>query len=264
MARARLGLAATVLALVAPPAAAAEIVGTPRADAVFTLERNGVLDVLEHAQVHADAPTAATWEVAMQKGELFAEPSLVVAGRRYRPGDGKRRGTFRISRGSSGVRFDWLQPRGAKEIRLGYKLALFGTAYTDVIDLRLPVWESWPAPVDRLTATLKLPRVPRKRAIVWVEPRTAGGRISTTGNEILLRADDVEGRVTLRSVLPRGVLSSVDGLNADPKPGLAAVLAERDSNGRTWWPWVAGAAAIAAFSALVVLRTARSRRPLPR
>ena len=77
----------------------------------------------------------------MQRGELFAQPSLVVDGRRYRAGDGKRPGTFRISRGTRGIRFDWLQPGGAHSVRLGYRLALFGTAYTDVVDLGVPVWE---------------------------------------------------------------------------------------------------------------------------
>jgi hypothetical protein len=264
LARARLAVAVAVLAVAAPAAASAAIVRTPDAHAIFTLEPNGVLDVLQHMRVRADAPTPATWEVAMQPGELFAEPSLVVGGGRYRPGTGRRPGTFRISRGSSGVRFDWLQPRGAQAVRLGYRLALFGTAYTDVIDLHVPVWESWPTPVGRLTAALKLPRAPRRPAIVWVEPRSAGGRIATTGNEILLRADDAGGGVTMRTVLPRSVLDSVDGLDAKPGPGLASVLAERDSNGRTWWPWIAGAAAIAALSLLVVLGTARWRRPLPR
>ena len=46
--------------------------------------------------------------------------------------------------------------------------------------------------------------------------------------------------------------------------GLPSKVAVRDSKDREWWPWLAGAAALAAFSALVVLRTMRSRRPLPR
>ena len=150
---------AAALALASP--AAADITATPDARAVFTLERNGVLGVLERVTVAADAPSAATWQVTMQRGELFAQPSLFVDGRRYHPGDGKRPGTFRISRGSRGVRFDWLQPPGTRPARLGYRLALFGTAYTDVVDLRVPVWESWPTPVGKLTAALKLPRVPK-------------------------------------------------------------------------------------------------------
>jgi len=266
LARARVVLTAAFLLAIVTAPAAATIVRTRTAQAVFTLQPNGVLAVLEHLNVNADAPTPATWQVTMQRGELFAEPSLVVDGRRYRAGDGKRPGTFRISRGSGGVRFDWLQPTGAREVRLGYRLALFGTAYSDVVDLRVPVWESWPTPVGRLTAALKLPRVPRGRAIVWVEPRSVTAGISTAGREIRLSAADVDAdrSVTLRSVLPRGVLTSADGLNVESKPGLPTVLAQREPDSRTWWPWALGAAAIAAVSALVVLRTARSRRPLPR
>ena len=151
MGRALLALALAAGALVLPSPAAADITATPAARGVFTLERNGVLDVLERVSVIADAPTAATWQVTMQRGELFAQPSLYVDGRRYRPGDGKRSETFRISRGSRGVRFDWLQPHGTHTARLGYRLALFGTAYTDVVDLHVPVWESgWPVDVGTL------------------------------------------------------------------------------------------------------------------
>ena len=72
------------------------------------------------------------------EGELFAQPSLVVDERRYRRRRRQAPGTFRISRGTRGIRFDWLQPRGPHSVRLGYRLALFGTAYTDVVDLRVP------------------------------------------------------------------------------------------------------------------------------
>ena len=266
MARARLGLAAAVAVLALPAPAAAELTGTPAVRAVFTLERNGVLDVLERMRVAADAPTRSTWQITMQRGELFAQPSLYVDGRRYWPGEPKRPGRFRISRGSRGVRFDWLQPQGAHSVRLGYRLALFGTAYSDVVDLHVPLWESgWPVDVDVLAAALELPRVPRRKAIVWLEPRT-DAEVSTSGRAIRVRTRDIArgDALTLRTVLPRSVLGAADGLNVVPKPGLAQVLAERRSNGRTWWPWVVAAVAVALVSAAVVLRTARSRRPLPR
>ena len=131
-----------------PAAAAAKLTQVPSAHAVFTLDPDGVLEVLEQLNVGADDPTPATWQVTMQRGELFAQPSLVVDEQRYTPGDGKRPGTFRISRGTRGVRFDWLQPEGVHSVRLAYRLALFGTAYSDVVDLRVPVWErGWPVPV---------------------------------------------------------------------------------------------------------------------
>jgi len=260
-----LAVAAAALALASP--VAAEINATPAVRAVFTLERNGVLGVLERVSVTADKPTPATWQVTMQRGELFAQPSLHVDGRRYRPGDGKRPRTFRISRGSRGVRFDWLQPSGAHAVRLAYRLALFGTAYTDVVDLHVPVWETgWPVDVGTLSAALALPRVPRRNAIVWLEPRAENADVSTAGRAIRVQTRDVGAgdSLTLRAVLPRSVLSAVDGLNVENKPGLEKVLADRTSSGRTWWPWIVAAAAVAVLSAAVVLRTARSRRPLPR
>src|SRR5262249_35066459 len=102
MGRARGALIAAAAALVLPASAAANITGTPAVRAVFALERNGVLDVVERLNVTADAPTPATWQITMQRGELFAQPSLYVDRRRYRPGDPKRPGKFKISRGSRG------------------------------------------------------------------------------------------------------------------------------------------------------------------
>ena len=235
----------------------------PSAQAVFTLESNGVLEVLEHLSVRSEGPTAATWQVTMQRGELFAQPSLVVDERRYRPGDGTQAGTFRISRGTRGIRFDWSEPPGPHSVRLGYRLALFGTAYTDVVDLRVPVWErDWPVPVHSLTAALNLPRVPRGRVIVWIDPRPRGTTVATSGRQIRVRTRDVEAKtpLTLHAVLPRTVLSSVDGVNVEEKPGLAAILAERNGRDRSWWAWALAAGAVLAVSA-VALRTARSRLP---
>jgi len=246
-----------------PASGDAKVVAVPSAQAVFTLQSDGVLGVLEHLSVRADAPTASTWQVTMQRGELFAQPSLVVDERRYRPGDGRQAGTFRISRGTRGIRFDWREPDGVHSVRLGYRLALFGTAYTDVVDLRVPVWErAWPVPVHRLTAALNLPRVPRGRVIVWVEPRTEGTIVATSRRQIRVRAREVEADtpLTLRAVLPRNVLSSVDGVNVKEKPGLAAILAERDGGDRRWWPWALAAGVVLAVSA-VALRTARLRLP---
>ena len=226
-----------------------------------------MLEVLERLRVQADQPTPATWQITMHRGELFAQPSLVLDGRRYRAGDGKRPGTFRISRGTRGVRFDWLQPRGAHSVRLAYRLALFGTAYTDVVDLGVPVWEDgWPVPVGDLTAALNLPRVPQGRTIVWAEPRSQETTIATSRKQIRLTARNVDAEtpVTLHAVLPRNVLTSLDGVTVEPKAGLTAILDERRGNDdRAWWPWALAAAAVIAVSA-VVLRTARSRRPLRR
>jgi len=264
--RARAGVAVAVVALILPAPAATKLTAVPSANAVFAVDRDGVLEVLQHLNVRADAATAATWQVTMQRGELFAQPSLVVDDRRYRPGDGKQAATFLISRGSSGVRFDWLQPSGRHSVLIGYRLALFGTAYADVVDLQVSVWESgWPVPVPRLTAALKLPRLAPGRVIVWTEPRSLETSVATSRRQIRMRARDVpaDTAVTLRTVFPRGVLSSFDGVNVQAKPGLARILAERRGGGRAWWPWVLTAVLAVAVSA-VVLRTVRSRRPLRR
>jgi Predicted membrane protein (DUF2207) N-terminal domain len=266
LARARLAIAIALAALALPAAAEATIVSTSAAHGIFTLQSNGVLGVLESIDVRADGPTPASWEVAMQRGELFAEPSLVVSGRRFRPGNGSTPGTFRISRGKHGVRFDWLQPAGSHSSRLGYRLALFGTAYTDVVDLRVPVWESWPAPVGRLTAALKLPRTPGRRVIVWLEPQSVHAAFSTTGNDVRLGMQNVDANqgITLHAVVPRAVLASTEGLNVEHKPGLATVLAERKGRRQSSWPLLVGGVLLIALTALVVLRTARWRRPPPR
>jgi len=264
--RARAGVAVALLVLAFPAAGGAKLTGVPTAHAVFTLDPDGVLQVLEQMNVRADDPTATTWQVTMQRGELFAQPSLVVDEQHYRPGNGKRPGTFLISRGTRGVRFDWLQPEGMHSVRLGYRLALFGTAYTDVVDLRVPVWErEWPVPVGVLTAALKLPRIPRGRVIVWVEPKSVETAISTSRAQIHMRSRDVPAHtaVTLRAVLPRNVLSALDGVNVEAKPGLDKILDERGGGSRAWWPWVVGGAIVLAVTG-AALGTARSRRLRPR
>ena len=262
MGRARVGLAVAVLACVLPAPAVAKLTDMPTAHAVFTLDADGVLEVLEQLNVRADEPTAATWQVSMRRGELFAQPSLVVDEHRYRPGDGRQSGTFRISRGTRGVRFDWQQPEGMHSVRLAYRLALFGTAYTDVVDLRVPVWErDWPVAVGELTASLKLPRLPRGEVIVWVEPRSLEATFATSGRQIGVRARDVSAHtaVTLRTVLPRNVLSSFEGVNVQSRPGRAEILDERRAGGSAWWPWALVGVAVLAVSA-VALRRARSHR----
>jgi hypothetical protein len=236
----------------------------PSAHVLVTLESNGVLDVLEQVNVRADGPTAAAYEITMRRGELFAQPSIVVNDRRFRAGDGKQAGTFLISRGSRGIRYDWRQPAGPGSVRLGYRLALLGTAYTDVVDLRVPVWErDWEVPVRELTAALKLPRAAHGRVFTWVEPESLDVTITKTRRDVQMRTHDVPARtgVTLRVVFPRKVLSSFSAVNVQAKPGLAGVLADQsDESGHAWWLWGLAAAIALAVSA-VALRTVRSLRP---
>jgi Predicted membrane protein (DUF2207) N-terminal domain len=264
---ARIGLASLlVLAAlaVAAPAAAAGDVGA--AHVIATLEPDGVVDLIQQVTLDGRAPTPARWEVVMQQGELFAQPSLVVNERRFVAGNGRRPGTYRVSRGSRGIRFDWLQPAGAGTARIGYRLALLGTAYSDVVDLRVPVWEGeWPGGVRRLTAALRLPRTARGRTFAWVEPDSLATTVTKTPNEIRMSASRVPEHtpVTLRVVVPRRMLTSLAAVNVRSGPALATILSERDGGGRSWWPWALVAGAAVVLSA-AVLRTARSRRLRPR
>ena len=248
-------------------AAGAAISDVSSAHALITLETDGVLVVIEQIALRADGPTAATWQVTMQQGELFADPSLVVNGRRFRSGNGERAGTLRISRGTRGIRFDWRQPAGVGSARIGYRLALVGTAYTDVLDLRVPVWErDWPARVSRLTATLELQRPAPGRVIVWVEPDDLASTVTATAEDVRLRVTGVpaDTGVTLRAVLPRKVLTSLRAVNVENKAGLQKILRERNGNsGPAWLTWAAAAALALAVSAAVAvgLRTGRWRRP---
>ena len=90
-------LAVALLALaLAATAAAANI---PTANVVLTVEPNGVLDVLENVTLASPSAYVAAQEVSMRKGELFAQPSLVVGGHELRAGTAPTRVTFAVSRG---------------------------------------------------------------------------------------------------------------------------------------------------------------------
>ena len=251
----------------ATTAAASAPVTVPAAHVHLTLEPDGVVDVLEEIDLRAQRPYAARRELSMQEGELFADPSVVVNDRLLSAGDGKTPGTFRVSRGARGIRFDWRQPRGRGSVRLGYRLALLGTAYSDVVDLRVPVWEGdWPAGVQSLTAALKYPRRAHRRVFAWVEPESLDSTVTKTRREVRTRTAAIpEGkRVTLRVVFPRDVLDSVAGLKVEKKAGLASILADRN-DGPGWWPWALGGALLLVLAvSAVALRTARSRPPRPR
>jgi hypothetical protein len=257
-------VAAAYLSVAAP----AHTVTIPAAHVFVTLEPDGEVYVLEDVQLRTSKPLDARREVSMQQGELFAEPSVVVDGRPFHGGDGRSPGTFRVARGSRGIQLEWRQPGGASSVRLGYRLALLGTAYTDIVDVDVPVWEpDWPAGPTVFTATARLPRAAHGRVYAWADPGSPASMVTTSRRGARLTARNVpEGkRVTLHVVFPRSVLSSVAGTNVKGKPGLKSVLARRHSGGRTSWPWIAaGAAAVVLLVSAFALRTARRRRPQPR
>ena len=118
-------------------------------------------------------------------------------------------------------------------VRLGYRLALFGTAYTDVVDLRVPVWErEWPVPVRVLTAALKLPRIPRGRVIVWVEPRSVDTAISTSRAQIRLRSRGRSGAHG-RDAARRSAAEGAQRVRRRQRGSEAR--ARHDSRRAAWW-----------------------------
>ena len=264
MGRAGAALAAALLALALLPSARAAVTDVRTVHVVATLEPDGVLDLLHRLDVAASAPPDTEWEVTMRQGELFAEPSLHVNGQRYVAGDGRRAGTFRISRGRRGVRFEWPQPPGPGGVRLAYRLALLGTAYSDVVDLRVPVWDGdWPVDVRELTAVLRLPSSPSGRVFAWIESASRRATIERAGRNVRLRMRDVPGddAVTLHVVFPRSVLSSSSGVTVEEGKGLASILADRRGDENVpLWTWVLVGALVLVVSA-AALRTAQRRRP---
>ena len=259
-------LALTVVALALPTQAGA--LTLPRAQVHVTLESNGVLDVLERVTVESQTSFVGSREISMLRGELFAAPSVVVDGRAYRVGDAQRPGTFRVTRGTRGVRIEWHEPAGNRVVRLGYRLAERPIVYRDVVDLRIAIWEKdWPVSLGSLTAALHLPRRAPARVRAWVHPDSLHARVATGRRTIQVRARGVHGEVDLRAVFPRAVLSSTMGARTVRGIGLPSILAGERAHkgGGTWWIWLlvalvaAGAAATGA-----AFRRGRSPRPSPR
>jgi len=255
-------LAVTALVLALPAQAGA--LTLPRAQVHITLESNGVLDVLERVTVDSSAPFVGSREISMLPGELFAAPSVVVDGRGYRAGDVHRARTFRVTRGTRGVRIEWREPSGIRIVRLGYRLAERPIAYRDVVDLRIAIWEKdWPVPLRALTAALHLPKRASSRVRVWVHPASLHAAIVTGRRTVRVRAQNVEGQVELRAVFPRAVLSSTDAARTAAGAGLRSILVEERGHhdGGSRWIWLlAAVGAVGAAATGVALRRARSLR----
>ena len=260
----RSALTACLIALAFALPAQAATVTLPRAQVHITLEANGVIDVLERLTVDAPTALAGTREIAMQAGDLFAAPSVVVGGRRFRAGDAKRPGTFRIARGTRGVRIEWREPSGVQEVRIGYRLAERPIVYRDVVDLRIALWErDWPVPVDLLTASLHLPQRSPARVRVWLHPSSPQASVTRDRRGVRVRARNVKGPLELRAVFPRSVLTSTVGARRKSGLGLRAILSEERGHrgGSSWWIWLAVAIVAAGAAATgVALRKARSHR----
>jgi hypothetical protein len=258
----RLALIAAA-ALAFAPSALASSPNISAAHVVLTVEPNGVIDVLEDVTLAAPAAYTAAQEVSMHAGELFAEPSVVVDDRVLHSADRPSDTTFLISRGTRGVRISWRQPAGTSTVRLGYRLALLGTAYDDVVDMDVPLWESdWPGRVALLTGFFRLPRASLGTVRAWVEGTYSGGMLSRSQGDVRVRVHDIPAKRGLRLhvVFPRTVLTGVEGVVVKHGDGLAAILAARNRRAAAnWWWWTAGVVLAVGLSA-ALLRTARSRR----
>jgi len=264
----RAALTACLVAFASAFPAHASSITLPRAQVHLTLETNGVIDVLERLTVDSPRALVGTREIGMQRGDLFAAPSIVVDGRRFRAGDGRRAGTFRIARGTRGVRIEWREPRGLQEVRIGYRLAERPIVYRDVVDLRIALWErDWPVPVGLLTASLHLPRNSPAKVRVWLHPSSLHASVFRDRRGVRVRARDVGGPFELRAVFPRSVLTSMEGARRKAGLGLRTILAEERGHhgGSSWWIWLAVALVAAGAAATGgALRRARSRRPSQR
>ncbi|MHB8641611.1 MAG: DUF2207 domain-containing protein [Gaiellaceae bacterium] len=254
-------------ALALAPNAPASSPNISTAHVVLTIEPNGVVDVLEDVTLATPIAYTAAQEVSMHAGELFAEPSVVVDERKLRSGDRPSNGMFLISRGKRGVRISWQQPAGTSTVRLGYRLALLGTAYDDVVDMDVPLWESdWPGRVALLTGFLRLPRVSIGTLRAWVEGTYSGGTLSRSQSDVRVRIHDIPPKRSLRLhvVFPRTVLTGVEGVVVKRGDGLAAILAARNRHSTANWWWWTALAVLAVGLSGALLRTARSRRQAQR
>jgi hypothetical protein len=257
-----LGRALAVVLLALAFCATAGAANIPTANVVLNVEPNGVLGVLEHVVLASPTSYAASQEVSMRAGELFAQPSVVIDERPLRAGSRPTRDTFTVSRGRRGVRISWLQPAGSHDLRIGYRLALLATAYNDVVDLDAPLWEQdWPGDVATLTGFLQLPRASLGPVRAWVNGTYRGGTLARSRSDVRVRLHDVPAKkgVRLHVVFSRTVLSGTEGAVVRPGAGLAKILADRNrsSTSRTWWWALAGAVLVIL---LFGLRTARSHR----
>lgn len=251
------------MAVAVPATAAAENVTVERARVTLTVEPNGIVEVSEQRLIRAAAPYTAAVIVLMRQGELFAEPAVAVGSRSFRAGDGRADNTFLVSKGSKGIRISWRQPRGTSSASLGYRLALRGIAYRDVVDLRVVVWNGDSGTsLQRLDATLVLPRTPHGPVYAWLDPTSAAATVRKAGKRIHVRARNLSANesLALRVAFPRAVLASTEGTVVRPQAGLRSILADqrRAPSHRTGTSIVAGVALAAAL--IVAALIYRSRR----
>jgi len=257
--RVRGALAATAIVLAVPATATAGDVTVEHARVTVTVEPNGIVDVSEQRVIRTGTSYTADVDVPMRLGELFAEPALTVGGRRFRAGDSRAESTFLVSKGTTGIRISWRQPGGTHSANVSYRLARRALAYSDVVDLRVVLWNG--GSVKRLDATLVLPRTPRGQVTVWLDPKSADAKVATVGRKTVVRARDLSQALSLRMAFPRAVLASTAGTVVRPQAGLQQILADerRSRHSSNWAAIVAGVALGAGLAAIALLYRSRRR-----
>jgi uncharacterized membrane protein len=178
-------------------------------------------------------------DIPLKRGESIDRIGVAEGATRYTRGGSTELGsigapaTFNYETSSSRVRVVWhFDAAGeTRTFTLTYRLRGAAKAYTDVVDVNLRVWgDQWDAPVEDLTASLRLPRSisfgPSYR--VWGHPPWVRGVTREHPEGTTLRALDVPAHqwVELRTVFPRALLRSTAGARVVDRPGLTEILDE--------------------------------------
>jgi uncharacterized membrane protein len=117
---------------------------------------------------------------------------------------------------------------------LKYRLWGFTTAYDDVADVLLKVWEDgWDRGVERLSARIHVPGEPLRgdvRAWAHLNDLDVSASLGSDGVSPALTASDIPGGrwVELRSTFPVTALASTSGARVVGVPGIKSILAEED------------------------------------
>jgi hypothetical protein len=237
--------ALAALALLAPAAAAAKSYRVPEAAVDVRVRADGALVVQERLTFAFDGVFRGAYRllpVPLSRGHRIDAVFVSEDGEDYRPGGGTtigvddRPGTFGVVSEGGWARVVWHFAARDEErtFVVRYRLSGATIAYDDVADVFLQVWgDQWRVPVERLRATVHLPRgaAPAERALVrvWGHPAGAAGETALTETGATLAARDVAAGqfVELRVTFPRSALSATDGATVRSGPGLPAITAEQ-------------------------------------
>jgi len=173
-------------------------------------------------------------EIPLRDGETLDQVTVAEGNVEYAPGacadlgcagDPGRFGTATTDRG---VRIVWHYRASSEQrrFRVHYRLRGVATAYDDVVDVNVKVWgDEWEVGLGQLTATLVAPGQVQR---AWGHPVGVRGDVTIEGERANLRALDVPAGqfVELRTLVPRRVFGSTEGMKIATGPGLEKIVAE--------------------------------------